>query len=243
LRILCFDIGGTGVKAMLLDDSGKPLSGRIRIPTPQPATPSAVLKVMRDISLMDPIRGKFDRISAGFPGVVKEGKPVNAPNLDKGWNGFPLQDTLTKQLGAPARVANDADIQGLGASEGTGTELMITLGTGVGTALVYQGTLIPNLELGHHPFRKGETYEEQLGKAALDEVGKTRWNSRVKKMIAVLETVFTGDRIFIGGGNAKHIEVKLPDYVRLISNECGLLGGVKLWNPRVRIKNTELKAA
>jgi polyphosphate glucokinase len=243
LRILCFDIGGTGVKAMLLDESGVRLSDRIRVPTPQPATPAAVLAVLREISVMDQIHKKFDRISAGFPGVVKGGKTIDAPNLDKGWKNFPLQDTLQKELGVPARVANDADIQGLGASQGTGTELTITLGTGVGTALVYEGTLIPNLKLGHQPFRKGETYEEQLGKAALDEIGKTRWNARVQKMIEILKTIFTGDRIFIGGGNAKRIDVKLPEYVHLISNDCGLLGGVKLWNPHARVRGTELKAA
>lgn len=228
-RVLCFDIGGTAIKAMLFDALAKPVTERIRILTPRPATPQAVLTVMLTISEMPSVRGKFSRISAGFPGVVKAGKTLNAPNLSSKWKDFPFQKTVERKFGVPVRVANDADVQSLAASTGKGLELTVTLGTGVGSGLVYEGVLIPNLELGHHPFRHGETYEEQLGKIAFEKVGKRRWNARVRKMIRALSIAFNYDRLNIGGGNAKFVRGKLPPRVRLIPNELGLEGGTKLW--------------
>lgn len=242
-RILCFDIGGTAVKAMLFDESGKAHCERMRIPTPRPATPKAVLGVMASISKLASIQRKFDRVSAGFPGVVKGGVVFDAPNLSPDWKDLSLQEALENLFRVPVRVANDADTQGLGASRGRGLELTITLGTGVGSALVYNGMLVPNLELGHHPSRHGETYEEQLGKSALDTVGRRRWNIRVRKMVKNLATAFNFDELYIGGGNAKHVVERLPGNVHLISNEYGLLGGVKLWYPRVKIKELFLKVA
>jgi polyphosphate glucokinase len=242
-RILCFDIGGSAIKAMVFDDSGKALTQKIRIPTPSPATPKAILAVMRSISETSVIGGKFERVSAGFPGVVKNGKTLNAPNLSPAWKNFPLQSTLEHEFGVDIRVANDADIQSLGASQGRGVELTITLGTGVGCGLVNNGILVPNLEMGHHPFRRGETYEEQLGRAAFDRIGKKRWNSRVQRMIRFLSIAFNFDHLYIGGGNAKHISGRLPTGVQLISNELGLAGGVKLWFPGIRVQSSLLKAA
>jgi polyphosphate glucokinase len=233
-RILCFDIGGTAIKAMLFDDSGRALTERIRVPTPHAATPKAVLGVMRSIGELPGVRGGYSRISAGFPGVVKEGRTWSAPNLGPGWRRYPFRLAVERLFGIPVRVANDADIQGLGASRGNGLELTVTFGTGVGSALVYDGTLVPNLELGHHPFRRGQTYEEQLGKTALDEIGKRRWNARVRKMIRALSVAFNFDVLYLGGGNARHVSGKLPDGVRLVSNDTGLAGGVRLWRPRAR---------
>jgi polyphosphate glucokinase len=230
-RILCFDIGGTGIKAMLFDESGKPLSDRLRIPTPDPATPNAVFRVLRTIFDEPPISRRAERIAAGFPGIVKDGKAVNAPNLSPSWKNFPLQESLEHEFKVPARVANDADVQALGANQGKGLELTITLGTGVGSGLVYDGALIPNIELGHHPFRHGQTYEQQLGKPALDEIGKQRWNSRVLRMIQSLSTAFNFDRLYLGGGNVKHFTETHPKNVQLIGNFAGLAGGVRLWNP------------
>lgn len=228
MRILCFDIGGTAIKAQLCDESARAIGDRIRILTPRRATPKAVFAIIEAIAAE---HAPFSRVAAGFPGVVKDGIAVTAPNLNRAWHGFDLRRALEKQLGVAARVANDADVQGLGASRGRGLELMITLGTGVGSALINDGILIPNLEMGHHPFRHGETYEEQLGKTALAQIGKRRWNQRVRKMVLQLSHAFNFHMLYIGGGNAKLVRVKLPENVQLISNESGLLGCVRLWYP------------
>ena len=134
-----------------------------------------------------------------------------------------------QSLAKPVRVANDADMQGLGATSGKGVELVITLGTGFGSALFLEGKLVPNLELGHHLFRKGETYEEQLGRRALDEVGSKKWNLRLEKAIASIQHLFNCDRLYIGGGEAKKVTLDLPSNVKIIPNLSGLLGGIALW--------------
>lgn len=222
---LAVDIGGSGVKVMILDPAGNPLSERARLETPEPATPDAVLQAIGQLAKDK----SFDRVSVGFPGVVRQGVTYTAANLDQGWIGFDLGKALTELLEKPVRVINDADMQGLGAIEGKGVELMMTLGTGTGFALFVNGSLVPNLELGHHPFRKGETYEEQLGRAALDAVGKKRWNERLQKAIATLSHAFNYDRLYLGGGNAKKIEISLPENVCVVPNINGLLGGIALW--------------
>jgi polyphosphate glucokinase len=174
-----------------------------------------------------------DRVSVGFPGVVRRGRILTAHNLgDDIWRGFDLDLALTKALGKPVRVLNDADIQGLGAISGEGVEMVITLGTGLGSSLAEDGRLSSHLELAHHPFRKDETYEEQLGNAALEEVGKKRWNRRVEKAIETLRILTHFDHLYIGGGNAKAIKFELPGDVSLVSNELGMRGGIWLWRER-----------
>jgi polyphosphate glucokinase len=225
LQTLAVDIGGSGVKVMVLDTQGNPLTERDRVETPNPATPDNILKAIVGLAA-----GKsFDRVSVGFPGVVRRGITETAVNLNPAWIGFDLATALSQQLGKPTRVANDADIQGLGAVSGVGVEMVITLGTGVGAALFLNGKLVPNLELGHHPFRKGETYEQQLGRAAYDEVGKKRWNNRLSKAVDLLERIFNYDSLYIGGGNTKKIDVVLPPNVKIAPNVTGLLGGIALW--------------
>lgn len=225
-RTLAVDIGGSGIKVMVLDEKGEPQTERNRLETPQPPQPEPILETIA--SLAD-TQGEFDRVSVGFPGVVRLGVIKTAVNLDPSWIDFDLETTLKDRLGKPARVANDADIQGLGAIAGTGVELVVTLGTGFGSALFVDGTLVPNLELGHHPFRKGETYEEQLGRLALDTVGSKRWNRRLEKAIVCLQNLFNCDCIYIGGGNTKKIVFELPPKVKIVPNVSGLLGGIALW--------------
>jgi polyphosphate glucokinase len=177
-------------------------------------------------------RLKFDRVSVGFPGVVVDGVVHTAVNLHPDWIGFDLARTLRLLLGKPVRAANDADIQGYGVIEGSGVELVLTLGTGLGTALFVNGHLVPNLELGHHPFRKQQTYEEQVGRAALDAVGKRRWNRRVRQMLDLLGRIINYRMVYLGGGNAKKLEGPLPENARVVSNEAGLLGGITLWRDK-----------
>lgn len=225
-KTLTVDIGGSGIKVMVLDEEGNPLGDRARVPTPQPAEPDAVLG---EIVKLAKEQSDFDRVSVGFPGVMRKGVTATAANLHKDWIGFDLEGTLSEQLGKPVRALNDADVQGFGAISGQGVELVVTLGTGFGSALFVDGKLVPNLEAAHHPFRKGKTYEENLGRAALDTAGKKKWRRRVLQAIASLEHLFNYDTLYIGGGNAKKIKVDLPPNVKLVPNVAGLLGGIALW--------------
>lgn len=222
---LAIDVGGTGIKAMVLDRRGKPLSDRVRIPTPKRATPKAVIAVIRKLAKQT---GPFDRVAVGFPGVVKNGVVYSAPNLGKEWDGFGLEAELSRRLERPVRVANDADVQGLGCITGRGIEMVITLGTGFGSVLFADGRPI-HLELAHHPFHKGKTYEDELGHRALAKKGRKNWNQLLREAIRDLKQTFNYDRLYIGGGNAKFINRKLPAGATIVSNTQGLLGGIALW--------------
>jgi polyphosphate glucokinase len=225
LVTLSIDIGGSGIKAMLLDARGKPISARERIVTPAVPTPKAVL------GALDNLRARlaaFDRVSVGFPGVVKRGITYNAANLSPKWANFPLQRELEKLWKKPVRVANDASVQGYGAVKGHGVELLLTFGTGMGSAIFTDGKLCPGLELGHHPWRE-KTYEDYLGRRGLDKSGKKQWNKRLQEAIEQTAATFNWDHLYLGGGNTKKINFKLPKNVSIVSNEEGILGGVKLW--------------
>jgi polyphosphate glucokinase len=237
---LAIDIGGTGLKAAVLDATGALVADRVRVPTTYPTPPDKLVDEL--VALVAPLP-PFDRVSAGFPGMVRHGRVLTAPqfsrvaglgsevdpDLLRQWTGFDLESALATRFGKPARVANDADVQGAAVIQGRGLELVVTLGTGVGTAFFFDGRLLPHLEFAHHPFRQGETYNEQLGDRARKDVGAGRWNKRVRKAIDTLRALCFFDRCFIGGGNARRIEVELPSDVTIIDNTAGLLGGIKLW--------------
>jgi polyphosphate glucokinase len=223
---LCLDIGGTGLKGLTADLTDKPTCERVRVETPHPATPEAVLGALQEIVGQMP---PFNRVAAGFPGVVVEGVTLTAPNLDKAWANFNLQGALEELTGKPVRVANDAGVQGLAVIEGKGTELVVTLGTGMGFALYIDGHYVPNIEMAHHPFKKKKTYEDLVGNAALQKMGKKRWNRRVGKVIEQLSRIFNYRTLYLGGGNSKDIHFALPANVKIVENVAGLLGGVRLW--------------
>ncbi len=226
IRTLSVDIGGSGVKVIVLDSHGHALTQRARAETPQPPKPGSVIDTIAELAAT---QGQFQRVSVGFPGVVRNGVTETAVNLDPDWIGFDLVTALSKRFNKPVQVINDADMQGLGAISGKGVELVITLGTGFGSALFVDGTLVPNLEMGHHQFRKDETYEEQLGRAALEKVGEKKWNRRLEKAIKSLHNLFSYDYLYIGGGEAEKVNIKLPENVKIIPNITGLLGGIALW--------------
>jgi polyphosphate glucokinase len=221
---LAIDIGGSGLKAMLLSPTGKPVSERQRIETPAVPTPRAVLAALD--GLIKPLGG-FDRASVGFPGVTKHGITYTAVNLHPLWMNFHFQAELEKRWKKPVRVANDAAIQGYGAIKGKGIEMIVTLGTGMGSALYIDGHLCP-LELGHHPWKR-KTYEDYIGRRGLDKLGKKDWNKHVKEAIEQIRFTFNFDHLYLGGGNTKKIDFKLSKNVSIVSNEAGLLGGVALW--------------
>ncbi len=227
-KILSIDIGGSHIKATVLDMEGNLQMEYVKVETPLPATPAKVLGAIQSL-----VRGfpEYEKISAGFPGYVKEGVVITAPNLDNNtWHQVDLSKKLSELLGKPARVINDADLQGLGVVHGKGLEMVATLGTGFGTALFYNGALLPHLELAHHPVAKGKTYDEYLGKKSLKSIGRKKWNGRVEKSIKILKTVFNYDTLYIGGGSADKIDFRLDDNIVIVSNQDGIKGGARLWH-------------
>lgn len=225
-RTLAVDVGGSNVKAVVLDAKGKPLQEATRLPTPPKVRPTQLLRV---IEALGEQLGTYERVAVGFPGVVVRGRTLNAANLGPGWKGCPLQQRLEARLGVPVRVANDADVQGLAVIEGDGVELVLTLGTGIGSALFVDGILVPNLEMGHHPFRRNRSYEQELGLAALKRVGEEVWNERLRDAIDTLHRAFSFTMLYLGGGNARLIRGRTPRHVKVVSNRAGLLGGIALY--------------
>lgn len=227
VRTLAVDIGGTGIKASVLDEEGLMQAERARVATPVGRHPSHVVAAVAGLTRRLP---PFDRISVGFPGVVAAGRVLTAPNLrHRAWLGFGLAAALRTRFGKPTRIANDVTLQGLAAIEGKGIELVVTLGTGFGSALYVDGLLVPQFGLGQHRLRKGKTYDAALNNAALDRIGRKRWNRRLKGAIASLRGLVRYDRLYIGGGNAKYIRFALDARTTVISNEAGIRGGIALW--------------
>ena len=231
-RILAIDIGGSGLKAALINTDGEMVTDRIRVKTPRLRKPETLVEEI--VKLVEPFTD-YAVVSVGFPGVVRNGKILTAPNLGtKTLRGLDLAGELENRLAKPVRVLNDADMQGFGAIRGEGVEMVITLGTGFGSALFVDGQLAPHLEISHIHFRKGQTYDEQLGSKAYSKIGKKRWNGRVRKAIESMRTLSNFDRLYIGGGNAEKINFKLDEDVQVIPNECGMRGGAWLWQNRRR---------
>jgi polyphosphate glucokinase len=225
-RTLAVDVGGTGIKVLVLDDAGEALSERDRAPTPRPAVPAALIETIAGLASLH----QYDRVAVGFPGVVRQGVTITAPNLHPDWCGFHFATRLAERLGKPVRVANDADVQGFGAIHGAGLEMVLTLGTGMGSALFVDGILVPNLELAHHPFAEAQTYEQWLGQASLDRIGIDEWLSWLHKAIAQIRHTFNFDVLYLGGGNARLlVSATMPADVRIVPNIAGLLGGIALW--------------
>jgi predicted TIM-barrel fold metal-dependent hydrolase/predicted NBD/HSP70 family sugar kinase len=227
-RTLAVDIGGTGIKLAVLDGAGQMIGERVRVATPTP--PVAPETVTTALAAAAAGLGGFDRVSVGFPGAVRNGRVLTAPNLGTElWAGFDLQSALAERWGKPVRVMNDADVQGFGAIAGKGVEMVLTLGTGAGTAIFNNGQIIPHLELAHHPVRGNKTYDEYVGRAAFEKVGRKKWNNRVARVIDILRLVVNFDHLYIGGGNARRIDLTLPPDVTIVPNSDGLTGGIALW--------------
>jgi len=228
LKVLSIDIGGSHIKATVLDSNGSLLVDYSKIETPQPANPDNVVKAIK--KLAKPFTD-YNKISVGFPGYVRDSIVKTAPNLDNAaWADFNLGKKLEEELGKPARVVNDADMQGLGVVSGKGLELVLTLGTGFGTAVLLDGKLLPHLEIGQSPITRHNSYDAYIGDKAFDIAGKKKWNERMEKVLKVLKTLFNYDYLYIGGGNARELTFKLDDNVKLVTNQDGIKGGARLWS-------------
>lgn len=227
LKILSVDIGGSHIKATILNRHGELKMEYARVATPSPANPVNVINTIKNLVQKFP---EYDNVSVGFPGYVKDGTVITAPNLGtEFWKNENLRQKLQDELGKPVQVVNDADMQGLGVVSGKGLEMVITLGTGFGTALLHNGNLLPHLELAHHPITKNTTYDNYIGDEAYEKEGKEKWNERMQKVFKILKTVFNYDYLYIGGGNAKNLNFPLDSNMKLITNKDGIKGGARLW--------------
>jgi polyphosphate glucokinase len=234
LKILSIDIGGSNIKATVLNQKGELTMDYEKIPTPYPATPDNVLKAIKTLVKAFP---EYDKISVGFPGYIKNGVVKTAPNLDTSlWENTDFAKKLEETLGKQAQVVNDADMQGLGVVVGKGLELVITLGTGFGTAWLMDGNLLPHLEFSHQPFSKFKSYDKYIGEKALEKEGPKKWNLRMQKVFEVLKTVFNYDYLYIGGGNSNKLTFKLDKNMKIVTNAEGIKGGARLW---VKVETNE----
>ncbi len=240
-RTLAIDVGGTGLKAAVLDSMGAMISERVRVPTPYPCPPERLVNALSDLVAPLPAYG---RVSVGFPGMVRSGWVLSAPSLSRvagpgskvsadlrrAWDGVDMVAALEEALGAPIRVVNDAEMQGAAVVRGRGLELVVTLGTGCGTGLFLDGRLAPHLELSQHPFHKDRTYDEVLGEAARKRAGNARWSRQVARAVRTLDVLLRFDRLYLGGGNSRRVTVALGPNVELVDNLAGILGGARLWD-------------
>ncbi|HVW75772.1 MAG TPA: ROK family protein [Rhizomicrobium sp.] len=226
-RILCYDVGGTGLKAAIIGPKGRFVVPRLRVKTPGHRTPKQIVPLL--VEMADKL-GRFDHVTIGFPGMVKHGHVISAPAFGtKDWHGFDLAGAVRKRLKKPVKLLNDADVQGLAVIEGKGLELVCTLGTGFGTAWFRDGELMPHMDLAHLAMHKKDDFDRVIGDHTRRKIGNHHWNKRLEKLIGVLETVFAYDHLYLGGGNSRCVKIKLPKNVTLVSNDAGMEGGAFAW--------------
>jgi polyphosphate glucokinase len=243
-RTLAVDVGGTGLKAVVLSPDGEVISERVRVDTPYPCPPPVLLDQLDALAKTQPA---YDRVSVGFPGAIRRGRVREVPAFSRRapgegpdpklvaqWTGFELEEALQRRFGKPTRAANDADVQGCAVVTGRGLELVITLGTGVGTAVFFDGALLPHMELSHGRFAEGLSIEVACGDHHRQEIGNKAWRKLVSSALDAFEEMVLPDHLYIGGGNAKRLD---PDGLgpnrTVVPNISGLLGGIKLWDRAV----------
>jgi polyphosphate glucokinase len=241
ITTLCVDIGGSGLKAAMVDLHGDLITERLRVDTPYPCPPRRLVETLAE--LVSPL-GRADRATVGFPGLVRDGRIHHVPSLTRArydgptdpdlqalWDGFPLESALQDAFGIPTKLLNDADVQGCAVIAGRGLEFVLTLGTGVGTALFLDGRLLPHLELSHGPFKKDVSIDIALGNVERKRLERDHWRARVRTAIDIFDAMLYFDRIYVGGGNAKHLD---PSDVgpkgTIVPNSAGIIGGVRAWD-------------
>ena len=213
-KVLVIDVGGTNLKILV---TGK------RMPRKVPSGPGMTASGMVAAVHRLAADWSYDVISLGYPGAVLRGRPAAEPkNLSDGWVGFDFE----KAFGCPVKVINDAAMQALGGYEG-GRMLFLGLGTGLGSALITDGVLVP-MELAHLLYRKGCTYEDYVGLRGLKRDGKKTWRRYVADVVVALRDALQADYVVLGGGNATKLK-RLPEHVRLGDNKHAFLGGFRLW--------------
>lgn len=267
MATLVVDCGGTGLKAALFDEAGHQVGERLRVDTPYPLSPARLADSIAELGVR--LERQFaehrpgastpiTRVTVGMPGMIRHGRVVFTPHyinsagafsaVDPGlaatWAGCDIEAIISARLGVPVKVVNDAELHGLGVISGVGSELVLTLGTGLGSAWFDDGVLAPHLELSHAPVRIGEmvlgqgrrpsiTFDGFIGDHELRRLGVDHWSDRVLAVVDSLRPVFRWDRLYLGGGNANQIAAwardRLPDDVVLVPNDAALVGGLRLW--------------
>ena len=244
---LAVDFGGTGIKASVLDKSGKVLIDFPYLKTPYPLSPNLLISIVKDFVSAD---HRIKRVTVGLPGMIRNGKVVVIPHyinkngprsaidpaLKKAWYGFDMQKELNKRLKLPTLVLNDAEVHGAAVITGIGLETVLTFGTGLGSAIFNDGKLAPHLEISHATIRYGKSIDAWIGEISRRRMGNQLWSRRVKSLIQELYPMIVWDKLYIGGGNAQRISksaLKSFDYkVKIIPNSAGVSGGVKAWDLR-----------
>ena len=241
---LTIDCGGGGIKATALDSRGTALATPVRTPTPYPLPPELMTKTVADLAAALP---KADRITMGMPGMIRHGVVVATPHyvcksgprtrvlpeLVEQWHFFDMARALRDALDMPALVLTDADVAGYGAITGKGHEVILTLGTGLGSAILDGGTLAPHIEFSQLPVKWGLTYDDYLGEHERLRLGEVHWSRRVRRAVESLRAAIMWDRLYIGGGNGAHITDRqrglIGSEVVIVPNDAGVFGGVRAW--------------
>jgi glucose-6-phosphate isomerase len=213
-RILVLDVGGSHVKAAFSDNPREH-----RIASGANLTPERMVRGLSRILKSE----SFDAIAIGYPGLVVHGKIAREPhNLGPGWVGFDFEEAF----GSPVRIVNDAAMQALGSYRG-GRLLFLGLGTGLGSAMIVEGRLLP-MELAHLPYKKGRSFEDYVGEASLERLGRKKWQKEVIRVVEILEAALEPDEVILGGGNVRKLDRLLPG-VRRGDNREAIVGGIRLW--------------
>lgn len=244
MTTLAIDCGGGGIKGSVLDEAGTMRAHPIRVPTPYPLPTDLFVKTLVDLAGQLP---KAERATVGMPGMIRHGVVVTTPHyitkagprtrvlpeLVEQWEGFDAQTTLAEAFGLPTIVLNDAEVHGAGVIAGQGMELVLTLGTGLGCAIFDGSRLAPHLEMSQAPVRWGLSYDTYIGEHERRRLGDALWSRRVLRMVEGLRPVFMWDRLYVGGGNSRHITApvvaKLGDEVVIVPNSAALVGGARVW--------------
>lgn len=244
---LAIDCGGGGIKGSVLDEAGTMRAHPVRVPTPYPLPTSLYEQTLVDLAAQLP---PADRATVGLPGMIRHGVVVSTPHyvtrsgprtrvdpvLVEEWTGYDAKSALSAALGVPTLVLNDAEVHGAGVVAGTGLELVLTLGTGLGCALFDGGALAPHLELSMAPVRWGLNYDTYIGEHERRRLGDAHWSRRVARVVEGLRPVFLWDRIYLGGGNSRHVRPehleRMGDDVVVVPNSAGIVGGVRAWSLR-----------
>jgi polyphosphate glucokinase len=238
---LCLDLGATRLKAGVVDRLGAELCESVWAWTVNPCDPESLL---RQIGLLAARVPRCDRASVGFPGMVRAGKVLAAPLfwgddgpgspespvLLEAWTDYDFQLALESRLGCPCRVENDSQLHAAAVVEGVGVEVVLTLGTGIGSTFAKAGRFGPHLELAHHQVREGLSYNDFIGTAALEQSGVSEWRRRVATVVEVVDALTRFDRLYLGGGNARLLDPSVDDRVTIVDPMAATRGGAGLWD-------------
>lgn len=242
---LSVDCGGGGIKASVLDKRGTMVAPSLRVPTPYPLPPEKLIQIVEDFRTE--FKAETDRITVGMPGMIRHGVVISTPHyvcrsgprtrvlpeMVQAWENFDLAGALEQQTSLPSLVLNDAEVAGAGVISGTGMEMIITLGTGLGNSIWDGGRLAPHMELSHMVARWGLLFDDYVGEPERVRMGDAHWSRRVRRVVGVLRDAIMWDRLYLGGGNSAHIvesvRKTLGEEVVIVPNDAGIRGGVRAW--------------